>query len=630
MESTLRLRRPRWLLMVAIVLAPLLLGIRAAPVHATTFVAPHWVRQIGQSGHATLYAWGMAHEPDGTLVVSDYNNYNMKLYSTSGTLLKTFGVRGTGPGQVSQPYTTAVDPIDGSIYVANPIGQNVLKYDSQGNYLSSVVITAPDLFLAQYNINYVYDAYINTDAQGHLWVVSSHNIDSPLAPPWPARVLEYDRQGNLMLEFGTNGTAPGQFQVIRGIAVSSTNNLVYVADSVRKKIVVFDQLGNYQFEFGSGGNLPGNFGGDLRQLATDDSRGLLYASDPSKLTVHEFSLNGAFLRDVGAGGVGYGQNEGLRGITVNIDGNLWAADYALFKILVYRPDGSTVTELPNPAAAPPPGGLNFPEGIGIDSTNGFVYVTDTFNNRLEKYTTGGSFVAQWGFRIDSLLSGNAMDYPRGAAVDPRNGNLWVNDTRAADIKGYTVTGSFIRAFGNQGSLDNQYLYSRGIWVMPNGNLLVPDTLNFRLKEIDQLGHVIAMVPCGTIPTTANGTSLLYGCTGVTMDSAGNIYVASPFDGYVIKFDGNLNQIGTIGTPGAGAGQLAAPYGVAVYGNTLYVNDAGANKVNAYDLGGNYLGSWGTRGKAHGQFNAPKGIAVDGSGNIYVVDTANERVEVFAP
>jgi len=206
MESTLRFRRSRWLLMLAFLLAPLLLGIRAAPAQATGFVAPHWVRQIGSSGHATLYAWGMSHEPDGTLVVSDYNNYNMKLYSPTGTLLKTFGSRGTAINQVSQPYTTAVDPIDGSIYVANPLGQNVLKYDSQGNYLSTIVVQAPDLVLAQYGINYVYDAYINTDAQGHLWVVSSHNIDSPLIPPWPARVLEYDRSGNLMLEFGVNGT----------------------------------------------------------------------------------------------------------------------------------------------------------------------------------------------------------------------------------------------------------------------------------------------------------------------------------------------------------------------------------------------------------------------------------------
>ncbi|MBC7262582.1 MAG: hypothetical protein H5T63_11300, partial [Chloroflexi bacterium] len=39
-------------------------------------------------------------------------------------------------------------------------------------------------------------------------------------------------------------------------------------------------------------------------------------------------------------------------------------------------------------------------------------------------------------------------------------------------------------------------------------------------------------------------------------------------------------------------------------------------------------TWGGFGTGDGQFNDPKGIAVDGQGNVYVVDTRNQRVQVF--
>ena len=39
-------------------------------------------------------------------------------------------------------------------------------------------------------------------------------------------------------------------------------------------------------------------------------------------------------------------------------------------------------------------------------------------------------------------------------------------------------------------------------------------------------------------------------------------------------------------------------------------------------------SFGAPGSWDGQFNAPQGIAVDGSGNIYVADTNNHRVQKF--
>src|SRR5215467_9472299 len=42
----------------------------------------------------------------------------------------------------------------------------------------------------------------------------------------------------------------------------------------------------------------------------------------------------------------------------------------------------------------------------------------------------------------------------------------------------------------------------------------------------------------------------------------------------------------------------------------------------------FVQAWGDSGSGDGQFNLPQGVAVDGSGNVYVVDTWNSRIQKF--
>ena len=85
-----------------------------------------------------------------------------------------------------------------------------------------------------------------------------------------------------------------------------------------------------------------------------------------------------------------------------------------------------------------------------------------------------------------------------------------------------------------------------------------------------------------------------------------------------------------GSSGSGNGQFSNIRGVAVDGSgNVYVADSGNNRIQKFTSTGTYVTQWGSSGSGNGQFNYPFGVAVDGSGNVYVADSNNNRVEKFS-
>ena len=81
------------------------------------------------------------------------------------------------------------------------------------------------------------------------------------------------------------------------------------------------------------------------------------------------------------------------------------------------------------------------------------------------------------------------------------------------------------------------------------------------------------------------------------------------------------------------GQFHNPVGVAVDGSgNIYVADQVNHRIQVFNSGGVFQFKFGTPGRGDGtgdgQFNSPEGVAVDGSGKIYVADQANHRIQVF--
>ena len=84
-----------------------------------------------------------------------------------------------------------------------------------------------------------------------------------------------------------------------------------------------------------------------------------------------------------------------------------------------------------------------------------------------------------------------------------------------------------------------------------------------------------------------------------------------------------------GSAGAANGQFDNPSGIAVDGTgNVYVIDTNNNRVQKFRGDGTFLLSWGALGSGNGQFQFPRGIAIDPAGNVVVADSDNNRVQKF--
>ena len=59
---------------------------------------------------------------------------------------------------------------------------------------------------------------------------------------------------------------------------------------------------------------------------------------------------------------------------------------------------------------------------------------------------------------------------------------------------------------------------------------------------------------------------------------------------------------------------------------VFVADEGNNRIQKFTNTGTFIRTWGTGGSGNGQFKQPLGIGLDPSGNVFVTDTSNNRIQ----
>jgi Divergent InlB B-repeat domain/NHL repeat len=371
------------------------------------------------------------------------------------------------------------------------------------------------------------------------------------------------------------------------------------------------------------------------------------------------------------------------------------------------------------------GQLDYPEGIATGSL-GDVYVADYASNRIDEFSAAGAFIRAWGWGVVDGAStfetctstcqpgvggpgfgqdgAGQFDHLTGVATDSL-GDVYAAEQGGNRIDEFSAVGAFIRAYGwgvsdgmnkfetcastckqgiagaGAGELDGP----TGVATDSSGDVYVADFGNARIDEFSAAGSFIEAYGWGVVDgaskfetctstcqigRSGGGAGQLYGPIGVATDSSGDVYVADQANNRIDEFstagafieaygwgvsDG-ASQFETCtstcqaGIAGGGAGQLNLIYGVATDSSgDVYVADGPNARIDEFSAAGAFIEAYGwgvsdgasqfetctstcqggLSGGGAGSFNYPHGVATDSSGDVYVADSADERIEEFS-
>ena len=284
----------------------------------------------------------------------------------------------------------------------------------------------------------------------------------------------------------------------------------------------------------------------------------------------------------GAQGNAQGQFNQPRGIAVAPDGSLYVADTFNDRVQHLAPDGTVLQvwgSLADVAQGEAPGGtFKEPWGIAV-APDGSVFVADTWNHRIQKFTADGQFVKMWGY-FGQAEKPDAFWGPRDVLVDSQ-GRVFVTDTGNKRVVVFDGDGNFITQFGGAGIDPGQFDEPVGLALDGQGHLYVADTWNQRIQSFAEKEKNTFT------PLAAWDVSAWYGTS-----------------------------------------QDNKPYLAADQNGHLFATDPEGNRILEFSTDGTFIRYWGDLGAGPEMFNMPGGVAVDAQGGVWVTDVQQDRVMHF--
>jgi DNA-binding beta-propeller fold protein YncE len=231
--------------------------------------------------------------------------------------------------------------------------------------------------------------------------------------------------------------------------------------------------------------------------------------------------------------------------------------------------------------------------------------------------------------VASGSNGGGFASPKGMAVDG-TGNIWVADSGNNRVLKFSSGGTYLLQIGGGvGNGNGQFNNPWGIAADASGNVWVTDTSNNRVQEFNSSGVFLRQLPCASGACgsgNAPGVFAANSAIGIALDTVGNVWVVDAGNCRVEEFSASGAYLSQFAT-GCNQSMLAIDGG-----NNFWIADPGGQRVVKYNTSGTALLQVGCSSGScgfGGIFNNPSDVAVDSSGNVWVTDTGHARVVEFS-
>ena len=229
--------------------------------------------------------------------------------------------------------------------IFNIRGQKIQKFGSRGDRADQMISPAG----------------IATDDTDNIYVSSVHKLQ------------KFTSSGELIKCVGKKGRKEGEFDNPRGVTLY--DNQVYVCDGNNNRIQVFDLDLNFVRSIGSRGEGKGEF--IKPHDVKFDTAGNMYVAEYGNGRVQVLDTSGQFIRAFGH--EGEGKLWGPSGLYI-VDKYVYVSDCHGHCIVVYETSGQFVTLFGR--CGQNEGEFKYPRCI-TSCTDGFIYVCDYWNNRVQ-------------------------------------------------------------------------------------------------------------------------------------------------------------------------------------------------------------------------------------------------------
>ncbi|TXH78339.1 MAG: hypothetical protein E6Q85_01820, partial [Thiothrix sp.] len=440
---------------------------------------------------------------------------------------------------------------------------------------------------------------------------------------FPQSLLAADPVPTFQRSWGNEGTLNG----VTDIAIDAADN-IYVLDSSYSRVTKFSKAGVVLTQWGGFGNVDGTFNSTSGSAGIGlDSVGNVYVNDISRL--QKFTSNGVQLdispndstKALSFSSLVMTDWSSLSDVAIDASGSIYVVDSVKHRVRKLSATGQVIANWGSNGAGN--GQFNSPSRIAVHDD--FVYVADTGNRRIQRFSLDGDYQLQWTvYAVNGAAAG-----PVGIATDS-NGKVYVSDpNQSGTLQRFSADGVYEARWGSINTVPPSYpvASSRGIGVDSTG-------FTYAVGMLNSLPRIVRFDATGVMQITglgyaSNEAGKLSTPTDVALDSLGNVYVADSANNRIQKFDSNGSYL-------AQWTNFSTPYGIVIDDeDTVFIVEKGAARLQKRDVAGQPIGNpsqWNGSGTLSdgttGTFNQPVGLAIAGDYVFTVEDGGNARIQVF--